>query len=484
MLFVLTAGIFILNLGYGFEGTFTKLGDFRLASRTLADKDSVVDNRTGGNRFAETPLAHLPVPLPKNYVLGADLQKVDFERGLPSYLFGQWQDRGWWYYYIVCVALKIPLGTWGLGLLTTGFLIAGAFYRRKNGNSADWCDQLVLLAPAVVLFVFVSSQTGFSRHFRYVLPALPFVFIWISQIAQIAATRRSLPLKTLVMGLLAWSIFSSLSVYPHSMSYFNELAGGPKNGHKYLLDSNIDWGQDVFYLQNWMQKHPEASDMHLIMRDDISEAFFLADGFPTVPLALGEPIQTISEEDNDPRKLGPRPGWFAASIHQINAQHGRYKYLLDFEPVDRIGYSIYIYNISLDEANAARKRYRLPEIPAPRNNLEELHTRFSKNIANEGIVSVALFYLDKPDENTTKDLERILKTEPRCHWKPITAREIKTGGLSEFDVVVFPGGNAREQANNLGADGKKPGVLRLLTYSVPLFSRVTKMWRIFCSNLA
>ena len=451
MLAVLTVALFTLNLGYGFEGTFTRLDDFRFASRTLAGKDSVVDGKQGGNRFKETPLAILPVPLPYNYVAGADLQKVDFEKGLSSYLFGEWSDHGWWYYYIVCAALKVPLGTWGLALLTAVFV----FGRRKGENGADRCDQLVLLAPAIVLFVFVSSQTGFSRHFRYVLPTFPFAFIWISQIAQVAATRCSFPLKTLVGGLLAWSVISSLSVYPHTMSYFNELAGGPKNGHKYLLDSNIDWGQDVFYLQDWIKKHPEANDLHLILRDDISEAFFLADGFPVVPLTPGKPIRTFEEEDTDPRKLGPRPGWFAASIHQINSEHGRHKYLLDFEPVARIGYSIYIYNISLDEANDARKRYGLPEIPVPQNDLEGLRSRFAKNIADEAAINVALFYADKPDENATKDLERILNAAPQYHWKPITAREIRAGKLDEFDVVVVPGGNAREQASNLGAAGKK-----------------------------
>jgi len=46
-----------------------------------------------------------------------DLQKVDFERGLSSYLFGQWSQHGWSHYYLVCAALKEPLGTWALAIL-------------------------------------------------------------------------------------------------------------------------------------------------------------------------------------------------------------------------------------------------------------------------------------------------------------------------------------------------------------------------------
>jgi hypothetical protein len=62
---------------------------------------------------------------------------------------------------------------------------------------------------------------------------------------------------------LLWSIASSLGVYPHSLSYFNELVGGPANGHAHLLDSNIDWGQDLLLLKEWLDAHPEASPLGL-----------------------------------------------------------------------------------------------------------------------------------------------------------------------------------------------------------------------------
>lgn len=50
---------------------------------------------------------------------------------------------------------------------------------------------------------------------------------------------------------LCWFLASSLSVYPHSLSYFNESIGGPRNGSTYLIDSNFDWGQDLLYAQKW-----------------------------------------------------------------------------------------------------------------------------------------------------------------------------------------------------------------------------------------
>ena len=50
-------------------------------------------------------------------------------------------------------------------------------------------------------------------------------------------------------------MISSVSIFPHYLAYFNELAGGPKNGYKFLVDSNLDWGQDLKGLKRYMDKH-------------------------------------------------------------------------------------------------------------------------------------------------------------------------------------------------------------------------------------
>lgn len=51
-----------------------------------------------------------------------------------------------------------------------------------------------------------------------------------------------------VPGLFCWFLVSSLWIYPHNLSYFNESIGGPLCGPQHLLGSNLDWGQDLRYL--------------------------------------------------------------------------------------------------------------------------------------------------------------------------------------------------------------------------------------------
>jgi hypothetical protein len=323
-------GLYILNLGYGFEGSFTQLKDFHFVSNLFTGKDS--------ESLLPAPssplLAHLPAPFPKHYLLGIDITQRDQENenGVRlSYLRGEWRDHGWWYYYLYACAIKVPLGLWALGALTIFLRLTRSTLLAPRSSHAD---EAILLFPAFVIFVVVSSKTGFSEHTRYVLPAFPFFFIAISQTARLAlspllhycsaalvspdtrnptpdtllepppenfqqnplppefqsltndkwgvqwtqcvprafrgrpaAIRRSRPMAlipaTLVASLGTWLVASSLWIYPHSLSYFNESIGGPLNGPKHLLGSNVDWGQDLLMVRDWMLAHPEAGSCRL-----------------------------------------------------------------------------------------------------------------------------------------------------------------------------------------------------------------------------
>jgi hypothetical protein len=110
----------------------------------------------------------------------------------------------------------------------------------------------------------------------------------------------------------------------------------------YLIDANIDWGQDVWYLKRWLDRHREARPLHMACFTFIDPKHF---GIESKPPA---------EE--------PQPGWYAISVHRIHSIRQNYLYFLRFRPVAMAGYSIYIYHVTLDEANRVRRELRLPEL--------------------------------------------------------------------------------------------------------------------------
>jgi hypothetical protein len=356
-----TLALLILNLGYGFEGTLVKLGEYPFISETLS---GTANGQTieGPNRFSNTWMGKLPVPLPRNYLLGIDHQKHDFEMTMRSYLRGEWRQGGWWYYYLYALLVKIPIGTWILGLLAW---YVGIF---QKGYSAPWRDELVLIAPIICILTLVSSQTGFNHHSRYVLPLFPFAFVWMSKVAQ-AVDRRAHVITGLASIAVVWTIASSLSVYPHSMSYFNEWAGGPEKGHAHLVDSNIDWGQDLLYLKNWLDEHPQARP--------ISLAYFGCFDPRVAGIEFRLPPQkTLAGDANGPDMLYRRdklePGWYAVSVtllrggtfplqdgagHLKEGHRDAFTYFLDCRPAARAGYSIYIYHLDREEAEFLNRQY-------------------------------------------------------------------------------------------------------------------------------
>ena len=68
-------------------------------------------------------VAHIyETPFPQDWV-GFATQMHHQASGGPSYLFGARRMQGWWYYYLVAVAVKVPLTFWILAvdrLIRTG----------------------------------------------------------------------------------------------------------------------------------------------------------------------------------------------------------------------------------------------------------------------------------------------------------------------------------------------------------------------------
>ena len=138
-----------------------------------------------------------------------------------------------------------------------------------------------------------------------------------------------------------------------SLSYFNELAGGPRQGHKRLLGSNLDWGQDLLYLAEWCDAHPTACPIKLEV-----------DSTTACEIVFRNKCNVNGpDHEADHRNGMPSPGWLAISLNKLFDETGSNRYLRDRRPVATAGYSIYVYHITLGDANRMRRDLGLPALP-------------------------------------------------------------------------------------------------------------------------
>jgi hypothetical protein len=370
---LLISSVLVINVAYGFENSGRPLGSFRFQTLALAGGESVdqIPNE-GANRFAGTWLGALPVPVPANYLQGIDTQIRDCERGIWSFLAGNWQTRGWWYFHLYALSIKLPWGTWVL------MALAIVVSLRHPRYSAGWRNEFVVLAPIVAMLIALSSQTGMGIHSRYALPLLPFVFIWTSKTAK-SFERRGELLAVLTVAALTYSVGSSLWCVPHSLSYFNELVGGPANGWAHLAKSDVSWGQDVLELKAWLVKQPEVDRLCLALSGP-PDPRLLGIEFMLPPVAPRSP--GLRSEAVPAPFVGPKPGWYAIDVSFLNgrdplsAPDGRggwdepskregydLSYFLRFNPVATVGYSIRVYHVTVAEANRVRRDLGLPPLP-------------------------------------------------------------------------------------------------------------------------
>ncbi len=291
------SAVLVVNAGFGFEGTLTPLADYSFKSERL-------------QHLQQIPLlAAIPLPAPVPFVQGVDLVSLDMARDRWTYCLGKYHTQGVWYYYLVAFALKVPIPM--LLMLGLALSVRG---RGSDEGSADGAG-VFLLVPCVFLWVYLSGFYQYQIGLRHLLPVFPFLFVFVSRLASLRSRRwpRAWPWAGgLLLAAYAWS---SLAIYPHFLAYFNGLVGGPEKGWHYLIDSNLDWGQD-----RAQARHVYAAQSPVPVTIE-----------PRAPMA-GRLLVGVN------RLVGLKPK--GAS---------KYAWLREnFEPVDQVGYSWMVYDVSLE----------------------------------------------------------------------------------------------------------------------------------------
>lgn len=165
----------------------------------------------------------------------------------PGYLAGSYSLQGWWYYFPVAFLIKTPIAFIVL-------LVAGLFaYVRRRGYLGLFNEEFVVLPAGLYLAVAMSSPLNIGL--RHILPMYPFLLLIVAAAGrELIASRRRMARVVLGAAAVFWLVEFG-SVYPNTLTFFNQLVGGPRNGFRYLADSNLGWGQHLKPLKRWMNRN-------------------------------------------------------------------------------------------------------------------------------------------------------------------------------------------------------------------------------------
>jgi 4-amino-4-deoxy-L-arabinose transferase-like glycosyltransferase len=245
------------------------------------------------------------------------------ERGRAVFFFGQISEVGPWYVLPTAFALKTPLSV--LGLL----VLAIALPRRGRTGLG-----LFLGIPALIYALVACFWLRVPLGLRYVLPLYPLLHLYVA--TRLAPQRATAARVALAVG-CAWLVVSSLWIHPHYLAYFNELLGGPRRAYRQLVESNLDWGQDLGTLADYLEKRGNPP---------VWLAYFGAEK----PARYGLRAKRL-------RSCEPVSGLVAISATLLQGLHspanpfrrapeGCFDWLLEQEPVAQPGYSILVYEIA------------------------------------------------------------------------------------------------------------------------------------------
>jgi hypothetical protein len=265
-----------------------------------------------------SPLAFLAGPLHApafSLLVGIDRLIGHNAGGHPAYLLGRVSDRGWWYYFPVAFAVKTVSAT------LAGIVILLVMVWRSKRRLLLFA---LLFPPAAYFGIAMLSHIDIGV--RHLLPIYPFLYV---ATGCVMLERRILRPAAVAIAVLA--AIESLAIYPDYLAFFNVMAGGPEAGPRYLLDSNIDWGQDFKKLGRYLQRRGTP---------DVCLGFFANVDFPY----YGMRPRVVPEG-----AAAQHPNCvIAMSATVLFGQYvgpARFAWLRDKRPDAIIGHSIYVYDL-------------------------------------------------------------------------------------------------------------------------------------------
>lgn len=286
------------------------------------------------------------------------------QTGHQAYLLGEISDRGWWYYFPIAMLVKTPTATLlafllaavlGISRFPRCLAVAAQYAVPSRDRQGAVC--LALAIPPAVFLLFSIAATRVNIGLRHVLPVYP--FLWVLSAALLCRAAGGWWEKTrrpAIAALVVLFAAESAAIYPHYVAFFNWPSGGPAQGPRYLLDSNLDWGQDLARAADWVRSRGDPPLCACYFGRAPLEYYGLA----AEPL----PASKDSPEWND---LDCVALVSATPLYGLYVSRDPFAGLRNREPMARIGYSIYAYDL--------RKSAAVAGDPAPPGVYDDFDSR-------------------------------------------------------------------------------------------------------------
>jgi hypothetical protein len=263
-----------------------------------------------------------------HFLIGLDRLSEHGFGGHMSYLMGQISEHGWWYYFPIAFLVKTPVG------LLLGVVIGAIGFATEWRRTRAEAFVVAALALPAAMFAFFCLRSHIDIGLRHLLPLYAFLHVLIAYgLVRAGAVfgRWHIVAVALVATLV---VFESLAIYPNYLAFFNFISGGPDAGGHYLLDSNLDWGQDARNLGQYMADHQISY---------VCLGFF---GNVDV-VRYGVNYRSIPEaKDLDGGKaMNCVAAISATPLYGLYVGPERYRFFRGLKPFAKIGYSIYLFDL-------------------------------------------------------------------------------------------------------------------------------------------
>jgi hypothetical protein len=250
------------------------------------------------------------------------------------FLAGAYSASGWWYYFPLAFVIKTPVGF--LCLIVIGIVVCVRRRRELGGLTESF-----LFVP-IAIYLAAAMSNPFQVGIRHMLPVYPFLLLITAAGVWTLIQTRSGRLF-LTAPVTVWVVMLA-GVYPHTLTFFNLLVGGPRHGSEYLADSNIDWGQGLKPLKSWMTRQG-VDRVHLAYFGSADPKYY---GIDYVGLPAATPGFRLPDAPD--RWARPRlPGYVAISATVLTGVYLDPQWRLFYSglrrraPTEVIGNSIFVY---------------------------------------------------------------------------------------------------------------------------------------------